>query len=86
MCFAFDARPPDLPADLARPRIAGGAGAELLELTSADGTAFSAALAEAPEASGRAVLILPDVRGLYQPAEACGDAWRRVLLGFLQRG
>ena len=65
MCFAFDARPPDLPADLARPRIAGGAGAELLELTSADGTAFSAALAEAPEASGRAVVILPDVRGLY---------------------
>ena len=32
--------PPDLPADLARPRIAGGAGAELLELTSADGTAL----------------------------------------------
>ena len=56
---------PTLPADLARPRIAGGAGAELLELTSADGTRFSAALAEAPEASGRAVVILPDVRGLY---------------------
>ena len=66
MCFAFDARPPELPADLARPRIAGGAGAELLELTSADGTAFSAALAEAAEPSGRAVVILPDVRGLYQ--------------------
>jgi carboxymethylenebutenolidase len=65
MCFAFDARPPDLPPELARPRIAGGAGAELLELTSADGTRFSAALAEAPEASGRAVVILPDVRGLY---------------------
>ena len=65
MCFAFDAHPPDLPADLARPLIAGGAGAELLELTSADGTHFSAALAEAPEPSGRAVVILPDVRGLY---------------------
>ncbi|MEO8688958.1 MAG: dienelactone hydrolase family protein [Solirubrobacteraceae bacterium] len=65
MCFAFDAHPPDLPADLARRRIAGGAGAELLELTSADGTAFSAALAEAPAASGRAVVVLPDVRGLY---------------------
>ena len=38
---------------------------ELLELTSADGTRFSAALAEAPEANGRAVVILPDVRGLY---------------------
>jgi carboxymethylenebutenolidase len=65
MCFAFDARPPDLPADLARPPIAGGAGAETLELTSADGTRFSAALAEAPGASGPAVAILPDVRGLY---------------------
>ena len=32
MCFPFDARPPDLPAELARPLIAGGAGAELLEL------------------------------------------------------
>ena len=65
MCFAFDARPPDLPADLARPPIAGGAGAELLELTSADGTHFSAALAEAPDPAGRAVVVLPDVRGLY---------------------
>ena len=65
MCFAFDARPPDLPADLARPPMAGGAGAETLELTSADGTRFSAALAEAPGATGPAVAILPDVRGLY---------------------
>jgi carboxymethylenebutenolidase len=63
MCFAFDARPPDLPPDVAP--IAGGAGAELLELESADGTRFSAALAESPEPRGRAVAILPDVRGLY---------------------
>jgi len=63
MCFAFDASPPDLPADIAP--IAGGAGAELLELESADGTRFSAALAESPEPRGRAVVILPDVRGLY---------------------
>jgi carboxymethylenebutenolidase len=63
MCFAFDAVPPDLPADV-HP-IAGGAGAEQLELESADGTRFSAALAESPEPRGRAVVILPDVRGLY---------------------
>ena len=63
MCFAFDASPPDLPADIAP--IAGGAGAELLELESADGTRFSAALAESPGPRGRAVVILPDVRGLY---------------------
>ena len=66
MCFAFDAHPPDLPADLALPTLAGGAAAELLELTSADGTRFSAALAEAPEGRGPGVVILPDVRGLYR--------------------
>jgi len=49
MCFAFDALPPELPADLVLPPIAGGAGAERLELTSADGTRFMAALAQAPE-------------------------------------
>jgi carboxymethylenebutenolidase len=65
MCFAFDARPPALPADLRPAPIAGGAGAELLELTSADGTRLSAALAESPESRGAGVVILPDVRGLY---------------------
>jgi carboxymethylenebutenolidase len=66
VCFAFDAHPPDLPADLVLPRMAGGAGAEKIELTSADGTTLSAALAEAPEGSGPGVIILPDVRGLYR--------------------
>jgi carboxymethylenebutenolidase len=65
MCFSFDARPPAPPIDLLRAPIAGGAGAELLELTSADGTRFSAALAQAPEDRGAAIVILPDVRGLY---------------------
>src|SRR6476646_3276473 len=65
MCFAFDARPPELPVDLALPPIAGGTGAEVLELTSADGTRFSAALAESSEGHDPGVLILPDVRGLY---------------------
>ena len=67
MCFAFDAQPPDLPADLVRPRMAGGAAAEIIELTSADGTTFSAALAESAEPTGGpAVIIFPDVRGLYR--------------------
>ena len=67
MCFAPDARPPELPAGLVRARIAGGAGAEMLELTSGDGTRFSAAVAESPaaEPGAPAVAILPDVRGLY---------------------
>jgi carboxymethylenebutenolidase len=64
MCFDFDARPPAPPAGLLLPSIAGGAGAELLELESADGTRFSAALAESPEGRG-GVVILPDVRGVY---------------------
>jgi carboxymethylenebutenolidase len=66
MCFDHDARPPDLPDDRVRHRIAGGAGHELLTLTSADGTEFSAALAVAPDPSGAAVVIFPDVRGLYR--------------------
>lgn len=67
MCFAYDAQPPELPADLALPRLAGGAPPELLEVTSADGTLFSAALAEAPSPGegNVAVAIIPDVRGLY---------------------
>jgi len=65
MCFSFDAHPPDLPRDLARP-IAGGAKAEQLDLTSADGTKFSAALAGAPDGDPVGVVILPDVRGLYR--------------------
>jgi carboxymethylenebutenolidase len=64
MCFAFDALPPVPPADLLLKPIAGGAGAELLELQSTDGGRFSAALAESPEARG-GIVILPDVRGLY---------------------
>lgn len=44
--------------------MAGGAGAELLELESSDGAHFSAALAESPDGRG-GIVILPDVRGLY---------------------
>ena len=66
MCFEFDARPPDLPADRVLPGISGGAGAESIVLTSSDGNRFAAALAESPEPSGAAVVILPDVRGLYR--------------------
>jgi carboxymethylenebutenolidase len=65
MCFDFDARPPAPPEDLLLAPIAGGAGPELLELTSADGTHFSAALAEAPSDRTGGIVILPDVRGLY---------------------
>ena len=65
MCFDFDSRPPALPRDLELPTIAGGAAVESLTLESADGAEFSAAFADAPGSSGPAVVILPDVRGLY---------------------
>jgi carboxymethylenebutenolidase len=64
MCFEFDALPPELPAG--RAVIAGGAAAESLTLTAADGNQFAAALAESPAPSGPGVVILPDVRGLYR--------------------
>jgi carboxymethylenebutenolidase len=68
MCFDRDAHPPALPDDVVRalPPLAGGAAAEHLELTSADGTSFSVAVAEAAEARDPAVVILPDIRGLYR--------------------
>jgi carboxymethylenebutenolidase len=66
MCFDHDALPPDVPADLVLPRLGGGAAAEQLELTSADGARFSVALARSGERRGPAVIILPDVRGLYR--------------------
>lgn len=66
MCFEFDALPPLVPEARLVP-MAGGAAAEMLTLTSADGTEFSAALAECPEPlGGPAVIVLPDVRGLYR--------------------
>ncbi len=67
MCFELDALPPRVPDDRVIPMLAGGAGAERLTLDSADGTPFAAALAECPEPiGGPAVIILPDVRGLYR--------------------
>jgi carboxymethylenebutenolidase len=66
MCFEFDALPPDVPADRRRVPVSGGAGAEVLTLEAADGGRFSAAFAECPDPGATAVVILPDVRGLYR--------------------
>src|SRR3954451_10749261 len=83
MCFDFDSSPPDLPADLALPRVAGGASAEILELESADGTRFSAAFAGTADSKGPAVLVYPDVRGLYpfyvELAERFADAGHHAI-------
>lgn len=58
MCFDFDASPPILP-------ITGGSVAHAdLELTSSDGTRFAAF--EATDGGRDAVVILPDVRGMFR--------------------
>src|SRR5438034_1085296 len=72
MCFDFDSRPPELPADLALPPLAGGSRAELLELTSRDGTRFSAALAQAFYAAASDELALDGVVGFYGVLEREG--------------
>jgi carboxymethylenebutenolidase len=63
--------------------VAGGAKAELLELESADGTRFSAALAGSAADSDVGVVILPDVRGLYrfyiELAERFAEAGRHAI-------
>jgi carboxymethylenebutenolidase len=66
MCFEFDALPPDVPADRRRVPMSGGAGAEILTLEATDGGRFSAAFAECPDPADTAIVILPDVRGLYR--------------------
>jgi carboxymethylenebutenolidase len=67
MCFSFDALPPRVPQERVLPGLAGGAAAERLTLESADGTRFGAAFAECGDPlDGPAVIILPDVRGLYR--------------------
>ena len=60
MCHELNALPPILP-------LAGAAvDSQDLELTSADGTKFAAFLAQASDAGGAGIVVLPDVRGLYR--------------------
>lgn len=48
------------------PRLAGGAAAEIAKAVSADGTEFSVAIALSSQPREPAVVIVPDVRGLYR--------------------
>jgi carboxymethylenebutenolidase len=73
MCFDLDSAPPI-------PVIAGAAVAhEDLILESEDGNRFAAFVAMPDEPSGRAVVILPDVRGLYR-------FYEELALRFAERG
>jgi carboxymethylenebutenolidase len=59
VCYSDDARPP-------LPPVRGGATEHgELRLTSADGTEFDAYFAHPDEPSNRAMVVLPDVRGLH---------------------
>src|SRR6185436_8827895 len=59
MCHDHDSRPP------APPRTGDVAERGTLTLTSADGTAFSAAYAAPAEPARTGVVIFPDIRGLH---------------------
>jgi carboxymethylenebutenolidase len=73
MCFELDSLPPI-------PPIEGGAvGHEDLVLEAADGNRFAAFAAEPDESSGKGVVILPDVRGLYR-------FYEELALRFAERG
>jgi hypothetical protein len=73
MCFEHDSLPPILP-------IEGGAVAhEDLVLEAADGNRFAAFAAHPEEPSGKGVVILPDVRGLYR-------FYEELALRFAERG
>src|SRR5215212_2040957 len=82
MCFEWNAAPPELPPGMRR--AAGGASAEVLELESADGTRFSAAFAGSSAGAGPAVVVYPDVRGLYpfyiQLAERFAEAGHHAVV------
>ena len=73
MCFELDSAPPI-------PVIAGAAVShDDLVLTAADGNRFAAFLAAPDEAHEAAVVILPDVRGLYR-------FYEELALRFAERG
>jgi carboxymethylenebutenolidase len=73
VCFEHDSLPP-VP-------VVSGAAVEHrdLELRSADGTSFAAFLALPEEATGKGVVVLPDVRGLYR-------FYEELALRFAERG
>ena len=73
MCYSDDAAPP-------LPPVRGGASNHGdLKLTSADGTEFNAYIAHPDEPSSKAMVVLPDVRGLH-------DFYKELALRFAEAG
>lgn len=69
MCVPADAQPPGLPGVEERPE-----GKRAL-LTSADGTSFAAHEVYAAEPNGAAIVVLPDVRGLFAFYETLAESF-----------
>lgn len=73
MCFPYDSKPPITP-------IAGAAiDTEDLTLTASDGTEFAAFVARAEEPLGPAIVVMPDVRGLF-------PFYEELAMRFAERG
>jgi carboxymethylenebutenolidase len=72
MCVAADADLPFLPGAENRPQ------GERVALTSADGTVFAAHEARAAQPNGAAVIVLPDVRGLFPFYERLAESLAAV--------
>jgi len=71
MCFAYQALPPELPSSvLGALRMSGVtpgvASTEQIVLTSQDGTQFAAYRVRPTSPSGAAIVVMPDVRGLFR--------------------
>jgi carboxymethylenebutenolidase len=72
VCFPPDAVPPPVPADLV---VSAAPSVQDVVLTSDDGTQVAASVAVAADPRGAAVLILPDVRGLFGFYQALAAAF-----------
>jgi carboxymethylenebutenolidase len=73
MCYDDHARPP-------LPPVRGGASSHAdITLTSADGTEFNAYIAHPDEPSSKAMVVLPDVRGLH-------DFYKELAVRFAEAG
>ncbi|WP_326944781.1 dienelactone hydrolase family protein [Amycolatopsis sp. NBC_01307] len=72
MCHSTDSRPPALP----NPGVIARSGA--LELTSADGTVFSALEAIPAEPTGVRIVLLPDIRGTHPYYQALADRFAQA--------
>jgi carboxymethylenebutenolidase len=83
MCYDIDALPPEIPPSIlasfaAGDAMQGSASHELITLTSADGTPFAAYQVHPASPNSAAIVILPDVRGLFRFYEELAERFASV--------